>query len=110
VKGTSHWVSAPHAVSAQIRLFEHLFQKENPEEEEDVLTCLNEASMDALEGCLLEPGLRDAEAGTVYQFLRQGYFCLDAELSTAEKPVFNRTVALRDSWAKIEKKQAVHSA
>ncbi len=105
VKGTIHWVSAAAAVEAEVRLYDHLFIKENPDEAEEGLdfkSNLNPNSLDTLTGCRVEPSLAGAEPGSRYQFERQGYFCVDPD-SSAEKLVFNRTVALRDSWAKIEK-------
>jgi glutaminyl-tRNA synthetase len=105
VKGTLHWVSAPHAIEAEVRLYDHLFNKPYPEEEEDFMTCLNPDSLETLEGCRLEPGLSDAKPGSRYQFLRLGYFCVDTVDSPAGRPVFNRIVSLRDTWAKIQKKQ-----
>ncbi len=95
VKGTLHWVSAAHALSAEVRLYEPLFT-----DEEDTL---NPDSLTVLEGCKLEPALADLPLGETVQFERQGYFCLDAD-SGPDKPVFNRTVGLRDSWAKQKKK------
>jgi len=106
VKGTLHWVSAKHAVDAEVRLYDHLFSKTNPNEEKegvDYKSYLNPNSLQVLTGCKLEPSLANAPLGQPYQFLRQGYFCLDPD-STAEKLVFNRTVALKDTWAKVEKK------
>jgi glutaminyl-tRNA synthetase len=106
VKGTLHWVSAKHAVDVEIRLYDHLFSKTNPNEEKegvDYKSYLNPNSLQVLTGCKLEPSLANAPLGQPYQFLRQGYFCLDPD-STAEKLVFNRTVALKDTWAKVEKK------
>lgn len=106
VKGTLHWVSAKHAVDAEVRLYDHLFSKTNPNEEKegvDYKSYLNPNSLQVLTGCKLEPSLAKAPLGQPYQFLRQGYFCLDPD-STAEKLVFNRTVALKDTWAKVEKK------
>lgn len=105
VKGTLHWVSAPHAVKAEVRLYGHLFLKPDPddvEEGKDWTTNLNPNSLIVLTGCLVEPGLAEAEPGSRYQFLRHGYFCVDPD-STGNMPVFNRTVGLRDSWAKIER-------
>ncbi len=105
VKGTLHWVSAPHAVKAEVRLYDHLFLKPDPDDVEqgkDWTANLNPDSLAVLTGCLVEPGLAEAEPGSRYQFLRQGYFCVDPD-STGSLPVFNRTVALRDSWAKIER-------
>jgi glutaminyl-tRNA synthetase len=107
VKGTLHWVSAAHAVRAEVRLYDHLFTRENTADEKDVLTFkdfLNSDSLTTLSGCMLEPSLKDARPDTFYQFLRQGYFFLDQLDSTANLPVFNRTTTLRDTWAKIKKK------
>ncbi len=112
IKGTLHWVSASHAIDAEVRMYDHLFTKENPEAftspghagEEDYKSFLNPASLEILTGCKAEPGLVNALAGTGYQFLRQGYFCVDPD-SAKGMPVFNRTVSLRDTWAKIQKKE-----
>jgi glutaminyl-tRNA synthetase len=107
VKGTLHWVSADHALEAQVRLYDHLFTKENPlnlGQGEDFKAHLNPNSREILRGCQVEPSLAGAQPGSRYQFLRQGYFCVDAD-STGEKLIFNRTVSLRDTWAKIEKSQ-----
>ncbi len=106
VKGTLHWVSAPHSVEAQVRLYGRLFTKENPldlEEGEDFMDYLDPESLVVLEGCRLEPSLAQVEPGARFQFLRQGYFCADPD-SRPGAPVFNRTVPLKDSWAKIQKK------
>ncbi|NLG83813.1 MAG: glutamine--tRNA ligase/YqeY domain fusion protein [Firmicutes bacterium] len=105
VKATIHWVSAAHAIPAEIRLYDRLFTKENPAEEEDITACLNPKSLEVLTDCWLEPSLAGAPVGAHYQFERLGYFCVDPD-STPERLVFNRTVELRDSWAKIEKKGA----
>jgi glutaminyl-tRNA synthetase len=105
VKGTLHWVSAAHAVEAEVRLYDRLFTKENPMEDEDFHVNLNPDSLKILSGCKIEPGLAEAEAGVSYQFLRQGYFVADSKHSKPGAPVFNRTVGLRDSWAKIQKQQ-----
>ena len=102
VKGTLHWVSEAHAVDAEVRLYQHLFTVENPLDEDDYLECINTDSLEVLSGCKVEPGLMDSEAGERCQFLRHGYFCVDPDTSH-EKLVFNRTVSLRDTWAKIEK-------
>jgi len=103
VKSTIHWVSAPHARAAEIRLYDRLFTKEDPEEgEEGFLGCLNPNSLQILTG-LVEPLLASPEVGSRYQFERLGYFCVDIE-STPEKPVFNLTVNLKDTWAKVAKK------
>ena len=107
VKGTLHWVSAAHALEAEVRLYEHLFVRTNPEETEagqDYTANLNPHSLERLTSCRVERSLADAPPGSRYQFERQGYFCVDPD-SSPGKPVFNRTVALRDSWAKIEKEQ-----
>ena len=106
VKGTLHWVSAGHAVKAEVRLYEHLFIKEFPEDNPDGTTFIDQINPDSLvvlKDCKVELGLDKAKPGDRYQFLRNGYFCLDPD-STEEGLVFNRTVSLRDSWAKIEKK------
>jgi glutaminyl-tRNA synthetase len=107
VKGTIHWVSAAQAVTAEIRLYDKLFTVPDPNdvpEGGDFQDFLNPASLEVLKDCRLEPDLRGAKPGSRYQFERQGYFCADPD-STNEKPVFNRAVTLRDSWAKIEKRQ-----
>ncbi len=103
VKGTLHWVSARHCIDAEVRLYSHLFTKENPDEDGDFLENLNPESLVVLKNCKLEPSLKDAKVGENYQFLRKGYFCLDRD-STKERLIFNRTVTLRDTWSKIEKK------
>jgi glutaminyl-tRNA synthetase len=106
VKSTLHWVSAAHAVDAEVRLYDNLFAKENPDEVEegqDFTANLNPNSLEVLTGCKVEPGLRDAEPGARYQFERMGYFCVDSD-SKPGKPVFNRTIGLRDTWAKIEQR------
>jgi glutaminyl-tRNA synthetase len=107
VRGTLHWVSVPHAIPAEVRLYDFLFSKENPSDEEagDWHAALNPKSLEVLKACQVEPGLADANPEERYQFLRKGYFCLDADDSSPEKPVFNRTATLRDTWAKIEKAQ-----
>jgi glutaminyl-tRNA synthetase len=107
VQGTIHWVSAAHAVPATVRLYDHLFTRPNPEEVEegrDFLAYLNPNSVEVLAGCRIEPSLYQAAPGTRYQFERQGYFCADSRDQAGEGPVFNRTVALRDTWAKIEQR------
>lgn len=104
VKGTLHWVSVAHAIDAEVRLYDHLFNTPVPDKG-DLEENLNPQSLTVLQGCKMEESLRTAKIGEPYQFLRQGYFCVDSVDSSAEKPVFNRTVALRDSWAKIERKQ-----
>jgi len=107
VKATLHWVSAQHAIDAEVRLYDHLFTKENPldvEEGEDWLDGLNPDSLKVLAGCKIEPDLADVTPGKRFQFERKGYFCVDPD-STPETPVFNRTVTLRDTWAKLQKKK-----
>ena len=99
VKGTLHWVSAQHAVDAEVRLYNPLFVDENPGAAEDFRSVLNPESLETLSGCKLEPALSDLVAGEVVQFERLGYFCVDPDAS-ADNPVFNRTVGLRDSFAR----------
>ena len=99
VRGTIHWVSAAHAIDARVRLYDHLFSVEKPEEG-DFKEYLNPNSLVTLEGCKLEPGMAEAEVGTPYQFERVGYFCVDGVDSRPGSLVFNRTVALRDSWGR----------
>ena len=104
VKATIHWVSAAHSLQVEVRLYDRLFVKENPEEGgADFRDSLNPDSLVTLTSCRVEPSLKDAQPGSRYQFERQGYFCVDSVDSTPQAPVFNRTVPLRDSWAKIEK-------
>jgi glutaminyl-tRNA synthetase len=102
VKSTIHWVSAKHAVKAEIRLYEQLFTVENPDVSEDINSIINPRSLEVLTDCILEPSLGEARPGEKFQFERTGYFCVDPD-STLEKLVFNRTVTLKDTWAKIEK-------
>ncbi len=107
VKSTIHWVSAAHALRAEVRLYDHLFTREDPEDVEegsDFKTCLNPNSLQTLSCCRVEPSLAGAAPGSRYQFERQGYFCVDSDSSEGTL-VLNRTVSLRDSWAKIEKAQ-----
>ena len=106
VKATIHWVSAPHAVDAEVRLYDALFAVENPnkvEEGGDWLDNLNPESLVVNQGCKLEPSLASAEPGDRFQFERKGYFCVDSD-TTGDRPVFNRTVTLRDTWAKLQKR------
>jgi glutaminyl-tRNA synthetase len=108
VKGTLHWVAAPQAVLAEVRLYDHLFVKENPnegEEGKDFSNYINPNSLEILKNCLIEPSLSNAEPESRYQFERLGYFCVDAKDSKQGALVFNRTVSLRDTWAKILKAQ-----
>ena len=105
VKSTIHWVSAEHAIEAEVRLYENLFLTEDPNDSsrgQDWTENLNPKSLEVVEHPKLEPSLKDAKPGTSYQFERLGYFCIDRD-STPERPVFNRTVGLRDSFAKIDK-------
>jgi glutaminyl-tRNA synthetase len=107
VKATIHWVAASSAVDAEVRIYENLFLKEDPsdvEEGRDVLDNLNPNSLEIIADAKLEPSLADATSGTRYQFERLGYFCVDPD-SKPGKRVFNRTIALKDTWAKEEKKQ-----
>ncbi len=107
VRGTLHWVSAAHALKAEVRLYNHLFAKADPydvEEGSDFTANLNPNSLETLTSCRVEPSLAGAQPGSHYQFLRKGYFCVDPD-SSGGKLVFNRTVALRDTWAKIQKAQ-----
>jgi len=105
VKSTIHWVSVPHALQAEVRLYDHLFLTPRPDEDEDWKASLNPNSLERLTDCRIEPSVRGAPPGTRYQFERVGYFCVDPD-STPERLVFNRTVSLRDTWAKIEKAMA----
>ena len=107
VKSTLHWVSASNCLEVEVRLYGHLFTKENPDdvpEGEDFKSCLNPDSLKVLDNCRIEPSVAGAVPGTRYQFERMGYFCVDTE-STKERLVFNRTATLRDQWAKIQKAQ-----
>ncbi len=108
VRGTIHWVSAPHAFSAEVRLFDRLFTVPAPERERegaDFREFLNPDSLTVLKECMLEPGLKDAGPAYVCQFERRGYFVADTEDSSKGSPVFNRIVSLRDSWARMEKQR-----
>ena len=108
VKGTMHWVSAAHAFPVEVRLYDNLFSKEDPgdvEDNADFKANLNPKSLETLASCQAEPGLKQAKPGDRYQFLRQGYFCVDTGDSKPGSPVFNRTATLRDTWAKIERTQ-----
>jgi glutaminyl-tRNA synthetase len=106
-KSTLHWVSAAHAIPAEVRLYDRLFTKANPSEGgEDFKKYLNPNSLEVVTGCLLEPSLADARPGSLCQFERIGYFCLDTIDSAPGAPVFNRAVSLRDTWARIEKQMA----
>jgi glutaminyl-tRNA synthetase len=108
VKATIHWVSAAHAIDAEVRLYDTLFTKEDPnqtEEGQDFTANLNPNSLEVISNAKLEPSLANATVGSRYQFERLGYFCVDPD-STPGRQVFNRTVALKDTWAKVEKKQS----
>jgi len=105
VKATLHWVSAQHSIPAEVRLYDRLFTSENPlktEEGQEFTANLNPGSLEVAKNCRLEPSLKDVSPGEIYQFERLGYFCVDPD-STEDMPVFNRTVSLRDQWAKIKK-------
>ncbi len=107
VKGTLHWVSAPHAIDAEVRLYDRLFNHEDPggQKDRDYKEFLNPDSLKILTGCKLEPSLANRKPLDKFQFQRQGYFCVDPD-STDDHPVFNRTVPLRDSWAKIQDRKS----
>ena len=112
VKATLHWVSAAHSIQAEVRLYDHLFIKPNPTDEKDdndFKTSLNPNSLEILTSCRVEPALASAAPGSRYQFERLGYFCVDPFDSSADAPIFNRTVSLRDPWAKIQKVQVKKS-
>jgi glutaminyl-tRNA synthetase len=109
VKATLHWVSAAHAVDAEVRLYDRLFSVEDPDAAaarsgKDFTEFLNPRSLERLQGAKVEPGLANAVAGTRFQFERLGYFAVDPD-STAGRPVFNRTVSLKDTWAKVASRQ-----
>ena len=107
VKGTLHWVSAPHAVSAEVRLYDRLFLREDPDDgsaDENYLDHLNPDSLQILSDCRVEPSLAQAQPGDRFQFERLGYYCVDPD-SQPQRLVLNRTVSLRDRWAKIQKSQ-----
>jgi glutaminyl-tRNA synthetase len=107
VKGTIHWVSAAHALPMEVLLYDRLFTRPDPSEEtdgRDFTAAINPASLEVVQEALGEPGLAGAAPGARFQFERLGYFCVDSD-STPERPVWNRTVTLRDTWARIEKAQ-----
>ncbi|HDI60833.1 MAG TPA: glutamine--tRNA ligase/YqeY domain fusion protein [Desulfobacteraceae bacterium] len=109
VKGTLHWVAAHAAIAAEVRLYDNLFTVDNPAEvaeDKSFLDLVNPEALTVLDGCRLEPGLAAAAPGDFFQFERLGYFCVDAKDSRPGRPVFNRTVTLRDTWAKIKQKQS----
>ncbi len=106
MKSTIHWVSGGHAIDAEVRIYDNLFTKENPNDVpdgQDFTANLNPNSLEILRGCKVEPSLRETRAGDRYQFERLGYFCTDRD-STADRLIFNRTIGLRDTWARIEKR------
>ena len=108
MKSTVHWVSAAHALQAEVRLYDSLLLQANPSEnpeDQDYRASLNPNSLQTLTACRVEPSLASAAPGSRYQFERLGYFCVDAVDSSPHVLVFNRTVPLRDTWAKIEKAQ-----
>ncbi len=102
VQGVIHWLSATDAQTAEVRLYDRLFQVEDPASEADFISTINPNSLTVIENALIEPALAKATAGDKFQFTRLGYFCMDPD-STSEKPVFNRTVTLKDTWAKANK-------
>ena len=102
VKSTIHWVSAEHAINAEVRLYEQLFITENPDVGDDIHSIINPNSLMVLKDCVMEPSLAEGKPGEKFQFERSGYFCVDQD-SAPGKLVFNRTVTLKDTWAKIEK-------
>jgi len=104
VKGTLHWVSAEHAVDAEVRLYDRLFSQEDPDAADDFKTTLNPNSLEIVHNCKLEPALRSAKPSEQFQFERLGYFCVDSRDSTPDRQVWNRTIELRDTWAKIEQR------
>ena len=109
VKATLHWVSARHAIDVEVRLYEHLFTKENPmdvEEGKHFADHMNPSSLEILADCKLEPSVGNSQPGDRYQFERMGYFCVDSKYFQPGKPVFNRTVTLKDTWAKIQKAES----
>jgi glutaminyl-tRNA synthetase len=107
-KATLHWVSAAHALEAEVRLYDRLFSEPHPDsvdDEQDFTLHLNPGSLELLSSCYVEPSLASAAPGDRYQFERIGYFCVDPD-SSQDKLVFNRTVSLRDQWARIQKREA----
>lgn len=104
VKGTIHWLSAPHALNAEVRMYDRLFAAEDPGSYDDFSDALNPNSLEIIPAAKVEPSLADAAPGSVYQFERKGYFCVDSKDSRPDALVFNQTIGLRDSWAKIQKR------
>ena len=105
VKGTIHWVSAKHCLDAEVRLYDRLYSVPNPGRDGDFKKDINIDSLQVLTDCKVEPSLKDADPSVTVQFERQGYFCVDFVDSSPAHLIFNRTVALRDSWKKIENRQ-----
>ena len=105
-KGVIHWVSTEHALDVEVRQYDRLFSHESPDsdKEKDFMDFLNPDSLEVISNCKAEPHLKNANAGDKFQFQRLGYFCVDSKYTTKEKLVFNRTVTLRDSWSKLQKK------
>jgi glutaminyl-tRNA synthetase len=105
VKGTIHWVSAQHGINVEVRLYDRLFNVANPlaDKEKDFREFLNPHSLDLIPGAIVEPSVQQGKPGDSYQFERVGYFTIDQDSKNPERPVFNRTVSLRDSWAKINR-------
>jgi glutaminyl-tRNA synthetase len=103
VQGVIHWLSAPHAQTAEVRLYDRLFTMENPAEADDFLSVINPDSLHIVENAMVEPALATANVGDQFQFTRLGYFCVDPD-STPSKMVYNRTVTLKDAWGKEKKK------
>lgn len=104
VQGVIHWLSAPHAQPAEVRLYDRLFQVEEPAAEEDFKKSINPNSLETIGHAMVEPALSTVREGELFQFTRLGYFCVDPDSKTG-KPVFNRSVTLKDAWAKEVKKQ-----
>ena len=103
IKGTIHWVSVPHAISCDVRLYDRLFLSENPSiEEGDFKSYINPKSLEIISNAFAEPFLKNAKTGDTFQFIRKGYFCVDKD-SSSDKHIFNRTVPLKDSWSKQQK-------
>jgi len=104
VKATIHWLSAAHALPIEVRLYDRLFVDPDPEAKDDLIGNLNPSSLEVLPGAQAEPSLAGAKSGSLYQFERTGYFCVDPD-SASGHPVFNRSVSLKDDWAKIQGRQ-----
>jgi glutaminyl-tRNA synthetase len=103
VKGTIHWVSASTAIKAEVRLYDRLFNVEDTSADGDFKQFLNPNSLEIITEAIMEPSMAEAASGDRFQFIRKGYFTLDGKLSTPERPVFNRTVTLKDGWVKASK-------